>query len=138
MRKGATLSPGRTRLRLTPQRRAILETLRASSNHPTAAELLVLVQERSHGISPATLYRTLALLVRSGLALELKIGDGGAARYDGNTEPHDHLICTSCGQVKDVRQPEPDLSGVAGTGFTVTGYDLRIHGVCPDCQVGRS
>jgi Fe2+ or Zn2+ uptake regulation protein len=128
------LSPGRTRLRLTPQRRAILEALRASANHPTAAELLARVQKRSLGISPATVYRTLGLLVNSGLALELKIGDGGAARYDGNTEPHDHLICTSCGHVKDVHQPEPDLSGVMGTGFTVTGYDLRIHGVCPDCQ----
>lgn len=120
--------------RLTPQRRAVLEALRGSSDHPTAAELLPRVQQRSPGTGAATVYRALAVLVEAGLAEELSIGDGHAARFDGNTDRHDHLVCTRCGRVVDVVQPQPDLSGVAGTGFTVTGYDLRIHGTCPDCQ----
>lgn len=120
--------------RLTPQRRAVLEALRASSDHPTAAELLSRVQRRSPGTGPATVYRALGVLVRSGLALELNLGDGGAARYDGNTGRHDHLVCIRCRRVVDIIQPEPDLSDVARTGFTVTGYDLQVHGVCPDCQ----
>ncbi|MQA88142.1 MAG: transcriptional repressor [Streptosporangiales bacterium] len=124
----------RLALRLTPQRRAVLEALRASHDHPTAAELLSRVQQRSPGVGPATVYRTLGLLVRSGLAIEVNIGDGGGARYDGNTGPHDHLVCTRCRRVVDIVQPRPDLSGVAGTGFAVTGYDLLVYGICPDCQ----
>lgn len=120
--------------RLTRQRRAVLEALRASSDHPTAAELLPRVQQYSPGASAATIYRALSVLVDAGLAEELTIGDGGGARFDGNTDRHDHLICTACGRVVDVAQPPPDLSGVAQTGFTVSGYDLRIHGTCPDCQ----
>lgn len=120
--------------RLTPQRRAVLEALRGSSDHPTAAELLSRVQRRSPGTGAATVYRALSVLVDAGLAEELTIGDGHAARFDGNTERHDHLVCTRCGRVVDIVQPRPDLSGVAGTGFTVTGYDLRVHGTCPDCQ----
>lgn len=111
-----------------------MEALRASSDHPTAAELLARVQRRSPNIGPATVYRALGLLVRSGSALELNLGDGGAARYDGNTGRHDHLVCIRCRRVVDIVQPPPDLSGVARTGFTVTGYDLQVHGVCQQCQ----
>lgn len=123
--------------RLTRQRRAVLDALRSSPDHPTAAELFARVRQRSPGIGAATVYRTLGLFVDSGLAFELSFGDGSAARYDGNTTRHDHLVCTRCARVLDVVQPEPDLSGVARTGFTITGYDLRIHGVCPDCQGAR-
>lgn len=112
----------------------MLEALRGSSDHPTAADLLPRVQQRRPGTGAATVYRALAVLVEAGLAEELNIGDGHATRFDGNTERHDHLVCTSCGRVVDVVQPPPDLSGVTTTGFTVTGYDLRIHGTCPDCQ----
>lgn len=124
----------RLALRLTPQRRAVLDALRASRDHPTAAELLSRVQRRSPGVGPATVYRALGLLVRSGLAIELNLGESGGARYDGNTGRHDHLVCTRCRRVVDILQPQPDLSGVAGTGFTVTGYDLLVYGLCPDCQ----
>ncbi|MGH3320865.1 MAG: Fur family transcriptional regulator [Streptosporangiaceae bacterium] len=119
---------------LTPQRQAVLDALRVSSDHPTAADLIARVQERSPGIGPATVYRALSQLVQTGRALELNLGDPGGARYDGNTTRHDHLVCVHCGWVADVTGGEPDLSEVAGTGFAVTGYDLRINGVCPDCQ----
>lgn len=120
-------------MRLTPQRRAVLDALRVS-DHPTAAELLSRVQRRSPGVGAATVYRALSVLVRSGLALELNLGEGGAARYDGNTGRHDHLVCIRCRRVVDIVQPQPDLSGAARTGFTITGYALQVHGVCPDCQ----
>lgn len=132
------MHPTHGALRLTPQRRAVLEALRASYDHPTAAELLPRVQERCPGAGAATVYRALSMLVETGLAVELTIGDNGAARFDGNTSRHDHLVCLGCGRVVDVAAPRPDLSGVAGTGFTVSGYDLRIHGTCPSCQAQRN
>lgn len=127
-----------TGLRLTPQRAAVLDVLTASRDHPTAAEVYERVRELSPGIGPATVYRALGFLVAHGHALELTLGDAAAARYDANTARHDHLVCEGCGQAQDVDSPVP--TGVVDrvshdTGFSITGYALQYHGLCPQCQV---
>ena len=127
-------------VRLTPQRRAVLATLEAATDHPTAAEVFERVRSAVRGIGPATVYRTLALLVAQGLALELNLGDGSAARYDGNTSRHDHLVCSGCSAAIDIDgalppQLMPELT--RRTGYAVTRYDLQFHGLCPQCQQVR-
>ena len=122
--------------RLTPQRRAVLDVLRDSHDHPTAQDVLDRVRRTSPGIGAATVYRTLNLLVESGQALELDLGDT-AARYDANTARHDHVVCVGCGAAADVDAALPprlarDVAEVSG--FAVTGHDLRFRGLCPTCQ----
>jgi len=127
--------------RLTPQRRAVLEVLESATDHPTAAEVFERVRVASPGIGPATVYRTLALLVANGVALELSLGDGTSARYDGNTARHDHLVCTSCGAASDIERALPGelLDQVtSSTGYAISHYDLQFHGLCPECQAQRS
>ena len=97
-------------VRLTPQRQAVLTTLEASVDHPTAAEVFERVRSDLPGIGAATVYRTLALLVDQGLALELNLGDGNAARFDGNTARHDHVVCSACGAATDIDQALPSAS----------------------------
>jgi Fur family ferric uptake transcriptional regulator/Fur family peroxide stress response transcriptional regulator len=125
-------------LRLTPQRRAVLDVLRSCSDHPTAADVLERVRRRHPGIGAATVYRSLALLVETGEALELTLGDGASARYDGNTTHHDHVVCTDCGRAIDIPRdsaPTPNVRGLARrTGFVISGYDLQFRGRCPDCR----
>jgi Fe2+ or Zn2+ uptake regulation protein len=126
-----------TQWRLTPQRRAVLEVLESATDHPTAAEVFERVRGYSPGIGPATVYRTLALLVANGLALELSLGDGSASRYDGNVSRHDHLVCVSCGAASDITPALPAqlLQQLTGSsGYQITHYDLQFHGLCPDCQ----
>ena len=123
--------------RLTRQRKAVLEVLQASHDHPTAYDVFERVRQISPGIGPATIYRSLSLLVESGQALELSLGDGSSARYDANTARHDHLVCERCHRAVDIQTPvsRATLSGVESTsGFVVTGYDLQFRGLCPDCQ----
>jgi Fe2+ or Zn2+ uptake regulation protein len=125
-----------TDLRLTPQRRAVLDVLRASHDHPTAQDVLDRVRRTSPGIGAATVYRALNLLVEQGQALELGLGDA-AARYDANTARHDHVVCVRCGAAADVDAALPGelAENVAQvSGFTVTGHDLRFRGLCPTCQ----
>jgi Fe2+ or Zn2+ uptake regulation protein len=127
----------RADLRLTPQRAAVLEVLRAARDHPTAAEVYERVRAVAPGIGSATVYRALALLVSSGRALELSLGDGAAARYDANTDRHDHAVCDGCGLAIDIDQPIPDgvVTEIARrSGFAITGYDLQFRGLCPSCQ----
>jgi len=132
-----TLDSQDAQWRLTPQRRAVLEVLESAADHPTAAEVFDRVREYSPGIGPATVYRTLALLVATGLALELSLGEGSASRYDGNVSRHDHLVCLSCGAASDITPALPAqlLEQLTGsTGYAITHYDLQFHGLCPDCQ----
>jgi Fur family peroxide stress response transcriptional regulator len=123
--------------RLTPQRRAVLDVLRASHDHPTASEVYDRVRAAAPGIGAATVYRTLGMLVSTGRALELNLGDGVAARYDANVSRHDHLVCERCGRAVDVDLGVPATlvdAVTRTTGFLVTGYDLQVRGVCPRCQ----
>jgi Fe2+ or Zn2+ uptake regulation protein len=134
----------RTTLRLTPQRRAVLDVLRECDDHPTAADVLARVRRRHPGIGAATVYRSLALLVENGDALELNLGDGASARYDGNISHHDHVVCVGCGRALDVARGKtsgPNVTRLARrTGFAISGYDLQFRGHCPDCrkQLSRS
>ncbi|CAO5240855.1 Fur family transcriptional regulator [Frankia sp. AgKG'84/4] len=130
-----------TDLRLTPQRMAVLDVLRDAHDHPTAAEVYERVRRVSPRIGSATVYRTLALLVSTGRALELSLGDGAAARYDANTSRHDHAVCDGCGCAVDLDHPVPDgiVAEIARrSGFAITGYDLQFRGICPECQARGS
>jgi Fur family ferric uptake transcriptional regulator/Fur family peroxide stress response transcriptional regulator len=125
--------------RLTPYRRAVLETLRASRSHPTAAEIYRRVRRRRPGVAFATIYNALNWLTRHDLASELKFGDG-ASRYDPVIRRHDHLVCTSCGSLVnyEVSLP-PGLLSRAGRryGFRVHRYRLELFGLCARCRSGK-
>lgn len=122
--------------RLTPQRRAVLDVLQATTDHPTAHEVYARVGAGSPGIGFATVYRALHALVDAGLALELDLGDT-AARYDANVHPHDHVVCDGCGRAGDLDPvlPPRALGDVARTtGYAVTGYSLTFRGRCAACS----
>jgi Fe2+ or Zn2+ uptake regulation protein len=123
--------------RLTPRRQAVLDVLVAAHDHPTAAQVFQRVRTRQPGIGPATVYRTLGLLVTGGQARLLALGEGASARYDGNLDRHDHVVCTECGAATDVDAPLPDETVAqlaARTGYDLVDYDLQFRGRCPACQ----
>lgn len=124
-------------LRLTPQRQAVLDVLVAAHDHPTAAQVFERVRAQQPGIGPATVYRTLGLLVAGGQARMLALGEGASARYDANVDRHDHVVCTECGAAMDVdaRLPDETLAQLAvTTGYDLTEYDLQFRGRCPTCR----
>jgi len=119
------------RLRLTPQRIAILDYLQGNKSHPSAEDIHRGVAKKFPTISLATVYNTLSALERRGRLLKLSI-DPSKARYDPNTFPHHHLICTHCKMIEDVdtqyRLALPD------TNFDVTGSHVEFYGTCPKCR----
>jgi Fur family peroxide stress response transcriptional regulator len=124
--------------RVTPQRLAIIEVLAKSEGHPTANQVLRLVQRRFPMMGKATVYNTIELLKQVGQILELEFRDG-ANRYDGNRpEPHPHVICTRCGRIAEVMQPSLHTTAeqVAGrTGYRLLSHRFDVYGLCPSCQV---
>lgn len=123
--------------RLTPQRAAILDVVRAADDHPTARDIYRRVRSRRPGIGFATVYRSLNLLAAHGEILELQLGDGAMARYDGNTHSHDHVTCVDCGVAADVEVTLPAYAtrqAGAASGFEVLGYELQFRGRCKACS----
>ncbi len=121
--------------RNTRQRRAILEELMSTTDHPTAAQLHERLRKKMPKLSIGTVYRNLDVLHEMGLVKKL-VHAGMETRFDGNTSPHLHIRCTVCGKVADVHDlPFPDIALVNDiNGFKVTGYEFEWQGLCPECR----
>lgn len=122
--------------RLTPQRRAVAEVLDGDHVHLTADEVHARAARRLPEISRATVYNTLGELVALGEVVEVTT-DGRARRYDPNAHrPHQHLVCSGCGTIRDVRtsgDPLADLPEAQRFGFTVSEAEVTFRGLCPAC-----
>jgi Fur family transcriptional regulator, peroxide stress response regulator len=135
------LDPLRARgLRLTRPRRLILDVVRATDAHPTAALVYRRVRRRLPRVSLATVYRNLRMLATEGFLAER--ADTGGKRFDGNTGPHDHFTCLVCGRIYDVPAgtgPEGRRRVAARTGFEVLDHRTEYYGRCGACRRrGRS
>ena len=121
--------------RSTRQRRAVYASLAGHADHPTADRLLRDVRRRVPGLSLATVYKTLEVLVGVGAAGRIADTDG-VWRYDARTDLHDHRRCVRCGRMEDVELPHrPDrIADMSGSGFRITGYRLELLGHCVPCS----
>ncbi|MEU3399646.1 Fur family transcriptional regulator [Streptomyces filamentosus] len=122
--------------RMTSQRRVVAEVLSGEHVHLTADEVHARAVERLPEIARATVYNTLGELVSLGEVVELST-DGRAKRYDPNARrPHQHLVCTECGTIRDVRPAGDPLAVLPDSeryGFTVSKADVTYRGLCPSC-----
>jgi len=120
-------------LRLTPQRRAVIDALAGDVSHPLAEEVADKVAGRVPGISLSTVYKTLHEFASMGLIRELDLS--GPMRFDSDTSAHAHLVCDGCGSVVDVPL-SPELTAAlrsAAGDLSVTGVDITLRGSCSTC-----
>ena len=124
-------------LRNTPQRTAVLEYLDSTDTHPSAAEVYSALKQRYPGLSFATVYNTLDLLVGMGYISVLgDIGDN-QAHFDSNIVPHANLVCVRCHSITDIHSPHLENLGTFITqesGFEVVNSRILYYGLCPVCQ----
>ena len=117
------------------KRDAILNCVRCTTTHPSAEWVYENVRTQIPDISLATVYRNLSLF--KGLIRSLGTVNG-VERFDGNTEPHVHFICTQCGGVQDLPEisvPEELNSAVArSSGGRVENCQLSFTGICGECR----
>lgn len=125
------------KLRVTAQRRAIIDTVFNTEQHFTADQLLEWSRRRDRSVSRATVYRTLPLLTESGLVREMNFGkefkiyDPNYARYPH----HNHIICQDCHQIVEfesdqLEQLERDIG--RRLGFNVQAHRLEITASCEE------
>ncbi len=125
-----------TKVRMTPQRQAILEFLFSAPSHPTADEIYKALEGKFPNMSVATVYNNLRVFKEVGLVRELTYGDS-SSRFDSNTSDHYHVICDECGKIVDFHYPgldEVETLAAHVTGFTVRNHRMEIYGTCPQCD----
>ncbi len=127
------------RLRVTSQRRTIIETAFSTSQHFTAEQLLAWSRRRDKSVSRATVYRTLPLLTESGLVREMDFGKDYKF-YDPNYADHphhNHIICQDCDKIVEfesekLKQLESEIS--RRLGFSVQSHRLQISAQCEELR----
>lgn len=122
--------------RLTPQRVELVRLIAVSEGHPSAAQLYEQIKRKFPTMSPATVYKTLALLKELGQVMEIDLRDD--SHYDGNRpQPHAHIICMKCNKIVDgemLLDPEIVTQMENMSGYSILRPQLSFYGLCPDCQ----
>lgn len=128
--------------RQSTRRNRIVETFLGLEGHVSAEELLARVREKDPRVGLTTVYRTLKLLTRCGLAVERKFN-----RQISMFEPvpqgkhHDHLICLGCGTILEFENQAIESlqeSVAKEKRFRITRHVLELYGYCANCnQEGR-
>lgn len=127
-------------LRKTTQRDAIIEAAFGTKEHFNAEELLVLAKKIDSSVSRATIYRTLPLLVESGLLRELDLG-GDTKIYDPNFlehPTHNHLVCVDCKKIIEFEDTNMELLENCITrrlGFSPTNKMVKIEAHCDELKL---
>ena len=93
------------RLKVTPQRTAILEAIFKLNNHPTADNIIDHIRNSHPNIATATVYKVLDALVANELIRKVKT-EKDVMRYDAVMERHHHLYCSESDRIEDFVDPE--------------------------------
>lgn len=123
------------KLRLTAQRRAIINAVFDTDQHFTAEELIRWAQKRDKSVSRATVYRTLPLLTASGLVREMDFGKDYKF-YDpnyANSPNHNHIICQDCNKIVEfdsskIAEMEEEVG--AELGFSIKSHRVQLIASC--------
>ncbi|MDL2222639.1 transcriptional repressor [Bacteroidales bacterium OttesenSCG-928-M11] len=123
--------------RRTPERYAILDIIYSDSRHFDMETLYQTMNDSNFRVSRATLYNTMQLLVKYKLVIQHQFGKNQSFYERAyNNDFHHHLICTSCGKVREDRDPTTKslIENRKTRGFSATHYAVYIYGVCSSCQ----
>ena len=126
-------------LPITQQREAVADVVFSTAGHLSVEDIESALKGLGERIGKATIYRTMEILVRSGLVEEHDFGEG-FKRYEhlfGQQPVHEHLICTNCNRVIEFRSPQVvrlQEETAREHGFLPTRHRLEIYGICANCQ----
>jgi Fur family ferric uptake transcriptional regulator len=123
-------------VRLTPQRRLILDIVHDSGNYLTAKEILEYVQDRVSGVNKSTIYRTLELLEELGCVFKSELGDRYVYHH-AEEGHHNHLVCFACGKNIDCDEDiflPVEVALDERYGFKVDSKHIVMRGLCSNCK----
>ena len=127
-------------LKLTPQRRLIVNMIHDANGHITADQIIGYTQAKMPGVDKSTVYRTLDLLGEAGCVYKAKLGNEYIYHHEAEGHHH-HLVCNHCGKIVDC--DEDILTSVQRE--LIEKYDfcadfkhMVMSGVCRECRYRNS
>ncbi len=133
--------------RLTAGREAIIDVLSCVDKHMSAEDIFIALHGEHPGIGLTTVYRTLELLVQTGIVAKFDFGHG-RAKYElteeyGKKSHHHHMICRNCQIIIDysdflddelayIKKTEKGLSKKYG--FDIENHIITFYGLCDRCR----
>ena len=118
------------------KRNAILNYLQNTKAHPSAETVYADLKQQIPDLSMGTVYRNLNLFRQQGLASVIATVRG-VERFDANTDPHVHFICSNCDGVSDLMQMQIPQSlndqAESHSGGKVCQCSLSFTGLCSQC-----
>lgn len=123
-------------LKITPQRAAVYDILKRSTDHPSADAIHKKLKEQYPNISLDTVNRTLLTFSRINL-VDVVEGHGDPRRYEPNMSSHHHFYCLECGKIYDIEDQglnRIQIPREIEKRFTITGKRLCLKGICPECK----
>jgi Fur family ferric uptake transcriptional regulator len=125
-------------LKTTPQRIAVLEEILNNNEHRESEDIYMAIKGKKINVSRATVYRTLDILVKSGFARKMNLGEG-SAKYESKIDSphHDHLICSQCNDIiefvnNDIERIQDEIAKKFQ--FKLQKHIHQLFGICKKCQ----
>jgi len=133
--------------RMTTPRKIIIDILKNTGQHLSAEDIYILALKINPSVGLTTVYRTLDLFTRIGVAQKFDFGDG-KARYELIRNPHKkdhhhHLICVKCNTIIDYSNfMDEELELMQKTEkaltekyhFKILQHTIHFFGYCRKCQ----
>jgi Fur family ferric uptake transcriptional regulator len=125
-------------LKATERRRAVFNAFQSFDGHVSAEELFEAVRDSGIKIGIASVWRTLRLIQKAGLAEEHYFGKSGI-RYEKRkaSDSHGHIVCNDCGRVEefDLTRFLPLIDDITKSkGFNYDGFEISLTGTCRSCR----
>lgn len=125
-------------VRLTRQRRRVLELICRADKPQGAYDILATIQRRQPRAAPPTVYRALDFLLEQGLIHKLET----LHAFVGCNHPdHPHasqfLICSQCGDVKELDNhliADSLVEAAQASGFEPSRPVVELTGTCAGCR----
>lgn len=129
-------------VRLTEQRRRILEMVWRSDKPLGAYDILASIQAAQPKAAPPTVYRALGFLLNQGLIHKLQsLHAYVGCAHPGEPHAGQFLICTACGDVTELEDAGVARSlgkVAAASGFVPDAPMVELTGTCADCREGEA
>lgn len=130
----------------TTARAMIIDILSRTNKHLSAEEVYQKIYRKYPSIGLTTVYRTLELLVKLGIATKYDFGDG-RGRYEllekSTEEHHHHLICLECNKIVDytdfmdeeIKMIEKlEKAFFKKYKFEIKSHQIFFYGICEECR----
>ena len=122
-------------LKLTPQRRLIIEAIHDADAHLTAEEIITYVQAKMPKVNKSTVYRTLQLLEETGCVYKSELSEQFIYHH-AEEGHHHHLVCNRCSKTIDCDEDllAPLEKMIAEKyGFQISFKHVVMNGLCAEC-----